>query len=78
MDKKELLLMLDEGVTTEEVPTLTNLGDITELVTNSDIDKKTKNKIMDGIKVMRTQTIFHSNEFSRMMRETIRSEKNEY
>ena len=78
MKKKELLLMLNEGLTTEEVPSMINLEEIKDFIDNITMDDKTKKKIMDKIKILEQQTIFHSSAFSKMVKEVLKSDKDEY
>lgn len=78
MKRKELLLMLDEGLTTEEVPTMVNLMEVEELINNIDITKEVKTKLKESINVLKKQTINHSKLYSDMIKSVLKSDKNEY
>lgn len=69
MDKNDLIRMLNEGLSVEEIPTISNLEELKELVENSNLDSDIKKKIHKNIDQLIKDTIWHSKAFSSMIRD---------
>lgn len=73
MEKDELILILDEGLSIEELPTLTNLDDIAELVDGLDFDKATRSKLAKGINKLKRDTLNHAKILSKDLKRVAKS-----
>ena len=71
---KKVIEVLEEGISFEEVPTLTNLKKMEELVVNSDMEEKVKDKFLKRIKEIRSDSIKHSSVFNQMLEEVEQDE----
>jgi len=68
MKKEELIPLLNEGLSVEELPTITNLKEIEVLIEKMNFNPKTKEEIMKGIKHLEKETIGHAEAFSHMIK----------
>ncbi len=68
MKKEKLISLLNEGLSVEEIPTITNLEEIEKMVKEANFDSETNEKIMKGIKHLEKETIGHARAFSRMIK----------
>jgi len=78
MKKNELMLFLEEGLTIEEVPLLTLLDEINDLIKNYSYDAATKKEFKQGINLLKKETIDHSRLFTELLSKVTKSDKNEY
>jgi len=65
MKKEEMILILNEGLSVEELPTLTNLDEIEELIDRLDFDKTMRSKLAKGISKLKIDTLIHARIFSK-------------
>lgn len=77
MKKNDIILLLDEGLSIEEIPTLTNLYELQSLIDSASFDKATALKIKKKINHLRKETINHARIFSRDIK-LITKSKNEF
>lgn len=68
MKKEKLISLLDEGLSVEEIPTITNLREIEEVIKKIKFDSETNEKLAKGIQKMESETIGHANAFSFMIK----------
>ena len=78
MKKKELMLFLEEGLTIEEVPLLTVLDEINDIIEKSNYGDAIKKELKQGINQMKRETINHSKLFTELLSSATKSDKNEY
>ncbi len=78
MKKDEVLLLLEEGVSIEEVPTLINLDELEELIDWLQFDPSFKKELMKGIRHLKKETIQHSRFFNELAKYVLKSDKNGY
>lgn len=69
MDKDNLIRMLNEGLSVEEIPTISNLEELKELIESSNIDAEIKKRFHKNIEQLIKDTIWHSKAFSNMIRD---------
>lgn len=78
MKKEEMFLLLSEGLSIEEIPNLTNLDELEDLIEKIDFDAATKGKLTGWIKYLKKDTVKHSKSFTEMIRSVAKSKKDEY
>ena len=69
MDKEGLVRMFSEGLSLEEIPTISNLEDIKGIVESSNLDIKLRNKIIKNINHLIKDTIRHAEIFTNLIDE---------
>ena len=69
MKKEELIAMLSEGLTIEEIPTISNLEEIKELVAKSNLSPDIKKRLDKNIAILLRDTITHSKAFSKLIKD---------
>ena len=77
MKKEEMILILNEGLSIEELPTLTNLDDIVELVDSLDFDKATRSKLVKSMNKLKRDTLNHARILSKDLKR-VAKEKDGY
>ncbi|VVB82920.1 Uncharacterised protein [uncultured archaeon] len=70
MKKEKLISLLNEGLSVEEIPTITNLKEIEEVVKKFNFDAETSKKLNEKIQRLEKETIGHANAFSSMIKIT--------
>ena len=70
MEKGELVRMLSEGLSTEELPMISNLLELEELVKASNLNDQIKKRLLKNIKILTNDTIDHAKIFNSLIRET--------
>jgi len=78
MKKDELIPLLIEGFTFEEVSNLTKLSKIKGMIENLNFDDETKNKLNSMFDELRNDTLKHVETFSDMIKDVEKSKKDEY
>lgn len=74
MGEEELINAIEEGISFEEIPTLTNIRRMREILENTDMDGDTKEKLVGKLDKIRSDTIRHSAVFNDMLEEVNRDE----
>ena len=69
MEKGELVRMLSEGLSTEELPMISNLLELEELVKASNLNDPIKKRLLANIKTLTNDTIDHAKIFNSLIRE---------
>ena len=77
MKKREIILLLEEGLSIEEIPTLTNLDELEELIDKSNLDRITASEIKKRVGYLKKETINHAKIFSKGIKLVVKS-KNEF
>jgi len=70
MKKERLISLLNEGLSVEEIPTITNLKEIEELIKKLNFDAETNKKLNEKLQLLERETIGHANAFSSMIKIT--------
>jgi len=70
-------LFLEEGLSIEEIPTLTNLDELEELIDKANLDRITASEIKKRVDHLRKETINHARIFSKDIKLVTKS-KNEF
>jgi len=78
MKKEAAILLLSEGISVEEIPTLINLSELLDLVKKGDFDSATRKKLNKGLKRLNKDSIRHAESFNNMLKFVAKSKKNEY
>jgi hypothetical protein len=68
MKKEKLIFFLNEGLSVEEIPTITNIKEIEEIIKKVNFDEKTSKKLNEGLQHLEKETINHANAFSSMIK----------
>ena len=77
MKKREIILLLEEGLSIEEIPTLTNLNELEELIDKANLDRITASEIKKRVSHLKKETINHAKIFSKDIKLVAKS-KNEF
>lgn len=68
MEKEELVKMFNEGVSAEEIPVMSYLEELKDLIENSNLEKSIKEKMKENTKRLINDTIRHSKIFTELIR----------
>jgi dihydroorotate dehydrogenase len=66
--KEEIISLLTEGLTSEEIPTITNLKEVEEIINRANFNSETSDKLKKRLKQLERETIWHANAFSKMIK----------
>ena len=74
MAEKEVIETLEEGISMEEVPTLTNIGEMIEILDRVEMDDEVRQELVKRLKHLRRETIRHSATFNDFLDEVMEDE----
>ena len=69
MKREEIIRMLTEGLSVEEISTVSNLEELRTLIEGSDLDDRAKKKMLRNLEHLLNETIEHSRTFTELIRE---------
>lgn len=69
--EKERVKVLEEGISLEEIPTLTNVEKMLKLIEKSSMEEDTKQKLVEKVEKIREDSVRHSKIFNRLLNEEI-------
>lgn len=78
MEKAELISVLNEALSLEEVPSLTSLMELRSMIESSSIADGKKRKFLDCVEFMTVDTVKHSKLFSSLLSYVVNSKKDEF
>jgi uncharacterized membrane protein YukC len=68
MEKNEIIALLTQGLSMEDLPMMSSLNELKDMVSNSNLDNQTKNELMKRIGRLVNDTSKHSWAFNDMIR----------
>lgn len=72
MKKDELVKLLNEGLSVEEIPMISDLVELKDMVLNSNLDESVKEKMMEHINYLIKDTLWHAKIFSDLIRDALK------
>lgn len=72
MEKDELVKLLNEGLSVEEIPMISNLVELKYIVPNSNLDDSVKKKMMENINYLIKDTLKHARTFSDLVKDALK------
>lgn len=69
MNKEELVNMFTEGLSIEELPTISNLEELRNIVESSDMDKTVKEELLRKLNHLIKDTLRHASTFTELIKE---------
>lgn len=73
MKKDELILMLEEGLSLEEIPILNKLEEVEDLINQTGFDNEIEKKLKQITKHLKKETIEHSRIFSNLIKDAVKT-----
>jgi len=73
-EQENIVELLEEGISMEEIPTLTNLKKMKEILHSTSMDEDVKRKLLKKIRKIQSDSIKHSSIFNKMLGEVEKDE----
>lgn len=70
MDKKEIIKILEEGLSLEEISTISNLEELKDAVDKSNIDSNVKKELIKRINILVKDTLSNAKTFAGLINYT--------
>ncbi|MFQ6129438.1 MAG: hypothetical protein ACE5OT_01340 [Candidatus Hadarchaeaceae archaeon] len=78
MKKNELLSILNDSISFEEIGTIAICREITEMIDNSSLDEKNKIEIKRRLNFLIKGSLKHAKMFASLLKEVLASEEDEF
>lgn len=69
MENLELVKMFSEGISVEEISTISNLQKIKDMIIQNDFNSDIKEKLLEDVQTLTNETLWHSQVFTNLLKE---------
>ncbi|PIZ50910.1 hypothetical protein COY27_05500 [Candidatus Woesearchaeota archaeon CG_4_10_14_0_2_um_filter_33_13] len=74
LSSKKAIILFEEAVSLEDIPNMTNIAELEELIDKAKFDKKTETELKNRLKLLRTESVEHSKAFSGLVKYALKKE----